>query len=138
MNNTLNAWQREEALGHWKRKSALTVRLHEAHLRSYEENVTRHRMGNLLILWHCVRRMSTLIVVWNPILDVRTLCLDYVVDYLACKILSQIYGQMSNAFYIRRCKFVAVVVTCRLYVWLASFTYSLQRLACPVFAEAKI
>lgn len=29
VNNTLNAWQSEEALEHWKRKSTLPVRSHE-------------------------------------------------------------------------------------------------------------
>lgn len=29
MNNTLNTWQSEEALEHWKRKSTVPVRLHE-------------------------------------------------------------------------------------------------------------
>jgi len=29
MNNTLNVWQSEEALEHWKRKSTLTVRSHK-------------------------------------------------------------------------------------------------------------
>lgn len=29
MNNTLNAWQSDEALEHWKRKCTLSVRSHE-------------------------------------------------------------------------------------------------------------